>query len=503
MGTSMCGVEKMCAPHRVTEPTPDWSDSSCLHRFAMSSEYMYTDSSHKKLRFSCFSIDCAIQATNSTSISCNTLLIQRGIPVTEPRFLFFVLFNMWPTMSTLTWLTGLLAASAAINPTFVTAYDTVNSNDKNTQLCEHNITIIISADNIFNLNLAGQYIRGPFDSPLVDTQAWKKINTYTQTVKGNNSFHVSVDVADFGNVAGLLAAVYVDDKLYADTGVLNNKWIVTEQPPESECWWTDEDFKADSLWHTNVHALCNDPSNSWGDHVSRFHSQAPNSKAEFMWYANCHNTGNRTTFKHNYFRIDIDLRSNITVPVPTSTLAIASTSECTDITSSVASASTASTSDNYWCCNHYHRRDDYWCCSAATTTPDAMTTGVASTTTGAITTSAASTTTDAITTSAASTTTDAATTSAASTTTDAATTSVATTTTDAMTTGAASTTTDAMTTGVASTTTDAATTSAASTTTDAATTGVASTTTDAMTTVLHLPLLMLPLPVLQPLLPTR
>ncbi|KAL5032519.1 hypothetical protein RTP6_000607 [Batrachochytrium dendrobatidis] len=434
MGTSMCGVEKMCAPHRVTEPTPDWSDSSCLHRFAMSSEYMYTDSSHKKLRFSCFSIDCAIQATNSTSISCNTLLIQRGIPVTEPRFLFFVLFNMWPTMSTLTWLTGLLAASAAINPTFVTAYDTVNSNDKNTQLCEHNITIIISADNIFNLNLAGQYIRGPFDSPLVDTQAWKKINTYTQTVKGNNSFHVSVDVADFGNVAGLLAAVYVDDKLYADTGVLNNKWIVTEQPPESECWWTDEDFKADSLWHTNVHALCNDPSNSWGDHVSRFHSQAPNSKAEFMWYANCHNTGNRTTFKHNYFRIDIDLRSNITVPVPTSTLAIASTSECTDITSSVASASTASTSVG--------------------TTIYAITTTSAASTTKAITTGAATTTTDAMTTGAASTTTD------------------------AMTTGAASTTTDAMTTGAASTTTDAATTSAATTTTDAMTTGAASTTTD-------------------------
>ncbi|KAK5671567.1 hypothetical protein QVD99_001415 [Batrachochytrium dendrobatidis] len=369
---------------------------------------------------------------------------------------------MWPTMSTLTWLTGLLAASAAINPTFVTAYDTVNSNDKNTQLCEHNITIIISADNIFNLNLAGQYIRGPFDSPLVDTQAWKKINTYTQTVKGNNSFHVSVDVADFGNVAGLLAAVYVDDKLYADTGVLNNKWIVTEQPPESECWWTDEDFKADSLWHTNVHALCNDPSNSWGDHVSRFHSQAPNSKAEFMWYANCHNTGNRTTFKHNYFRIDIDLRSNITVPVPTSTLAIASTSECTDITSSVASASTASTSVGttiYAITTTSAASTTKAITTSAATTSGAMTTGVTSTTT-----SAATTTTDAMTTGVASTTTGAITTSAASTTTDAATTSAASTTTDAATTSAASTTTDAMTTGVASTTTDAMTTGAASTT---------------------------------------
>eukprot|EP00842_Homolaphlyctis_polyrhiza_P001959 jgi/Hompol1/2764/HPOL_003026-RA len=62
----------------------------------------------------------------------------------------------------------------------------------------HNITVIMAVDNIFHINIAGHIIRGPFDSPQVNTHAWSKINVLTRTVYGDGPFHIAVDAADFG-----------------------------------------------------------------------------------------------------------------------------------------------------------------------------------------------------------------------------------------------------------------------------------------------------------------
>ncbi|KAH6568485.1 hypothetical protein BASA62_005473 [Batrachochytrium salamandrivorans] len=155
-------------------------------------------------------------------------------------------------------------------------------NDDCDTISNHNLTVIITADDIFNLNIGGEHIRGPFDSPTVNTNAWKNINTYTQIVHGDGPFHISVDVADFGTVAGLMAAVYVDGKHYADTGTVGNQWLISDQTPISPSWWSDDVFQADSTWHTNVHDTCPDITYLWDDLPTRFQNAAPGSHATMI-----------------------------------------------------------------------------------------------------------------------------------------------------------------------------------------------------------------------------
>jgi hypothetical protein len=104
--------------------------------------------------------------------------------------------------------------------------------------------------------------------------------------------------------AALLSAVYVDNKLEADSGVQGNKWWITDKLPTGNAWATNANFQLTSDWVQGYKETCPDRG-IWGDWFARFKEKAPGSEGKLVWYPNCNDGGTEQNFKYNYLRLVI------------------------------------------------------------------------------------------------------------------------------------------------------------------------------------------------------
>jgi hypothetical protein len=180
----------------------------------------------------------------------------------------------------------------------------------------HNLTIVIAADKIFNLNLAGHVIRGPRDNdPQTGPFAWASIQKYTRTVYGPGPFLISVDVANYGLASAMWSAVYLDGKLRDETGLPGSMWKMRQEEPSTIQWWTEPKFD-DSNWFAANTSRCDDISSIWASMTSKWKDVAPDSRSKAIWYPNCHSAGTVSQYVHNYFRLLVDVPTPVLSTLP-------------------------------------------------------------------------------------------------------------------------------------------------------------------------------------------
>lgn len=115
-----------------------------------------------------------------------------------------------------------------------------------------------------------------------------------------------MDVADYGVAAALWSAVYLDGKLYDETGVPGSAWKQLNTEPKTIKWWSDPIFD-DSMWFAANVSRCDDMAPLWKAMTSKWQDIAPDSRAKAVWYPNCKSVGTAASYLHNYFRLKVSV----------------------------------------------------------------------------------------------------------------------------------------------------------------------------------------------------
>ncbi|KAJ3258674.1 hypothetical protein HK103_003463 [Boothiomyces macroporosus] len=216
----------------------------------------------------------------------------------------------------------------------------------------HNITVVISADNLWTLNMPSGNsfipIKGPLDGNGAN-YAWKQISTYTQSVNGNGPWLVSVQTYNEGNIAGFFSAVYLDGKPYTATGIAGSLWKGTQ----GECnpLWSTASYD-DSNWQPASTPCTSAQESIWGNgYMNQIWQATPGLQTRGVWLPDCTATN---AYPNNQWRLKVALPVAANTPVnnavkssavPSSTSLIA-TQVTSAVQSSTAPAQTAVPSSN-------------------------------------------------------------------------------------------------------------------------------------------------------------
>ncbi|KAL2913634.1 hypothetical protein HK105_206794 [Polyrhizophydium stewartii] len=192
----------------------------------------------------------------------------------------------------------------------------------------HNLTIVLTADNYYDLHLAGgQRIEGPKDKSSV--YGWQQIQSHTKIVSGNGPWLIAAKAQDYGVIAGFFAAVYLDGQPYTATATAGNKFRISMDTPGSG--WESSASYNDAAWHTVTSDICQNVASQWGSMPAELDKLTPGLKARAMWYPDCSAVGSGSNPKTAYFRLVVSLpkvcsRSESRIPKQTYTTTAAKTS---------------------------------------------------------------------------------------------------------------------------------------------------------------------------------
>eukprot|EP00842_Homolaphlyctis_polyrhiza_P000416 jgi/Hompol1/1375/HPOL_003609-RA len=168
----------------------------------------------------------------------------------------------------------------------------------------HELKIVMTTDNYYDLTVDGQTFNGPLDSN-TNGYGWQQIKTYTKTVSGSGPWLIAAHAKDYGVIAGLFAAVYLDGVPYTATGGSNNKFVMTLNTPAETGWDSDVNYD-DGAWTAQLSDGCPySDAGQWGSLTSKLDSMTPGLKARAMWMPDCKNVGSNSKPLDAYFRLTV------------------------------------------------------------------------------------------------------------------------------------------------------------------------------------------------------
>ncbi|KAJ3258543.1 hypothetical protein HK103_003503 [Boothiomyces macroporosus] len=190
---------------------------------------------------------------------------------------------------------------------------------------KNQLKVVLTVDNIWNMTIfdGKQYHHevGPRDNDgstnslgAKNGYAWADVKSFTYDLHGRGPYMVAVDGQDYGVIAGFFGQVYVNDKLFTETGVANTKFVAYDSKYNSPvpADWDNVHFKPDSKWVT-PHA-CNIATtpdlSAWngGNLQAQFQKLVnnPSTTVNPSWLPACDTP--ESLNKHVYFRLDIPKR---------------------------------------------------------------------------------------------------------------------------------------------------------------------------------------------------
>ncbi|KAH6586898.1 hypothetical protein BASA50_000262 [Batrachochytrium salamandrivorans] len=164
----------------------------------------------------------------------------------------------------------------------------------------HSVSIVLVVDDSYSLSIDGVKSEVPYSG-----SSWSTVKNLTKTLTGDGPWLISLAATDYGNVAGLFAAVNLDGVPYSTTATSTNKFRMTPVTPG--IGWDTNPLYPDGQWYTQTSDVCTGYNSQWASMLTTLDSMTKGQVARSMWYPDCTATGTNAAPKKMFFRLVLSL----------------------------------------------------------------------------------------------------------------------------------------------------------------------------------------------------